>query len=105
MARRPVEPIKGAVESLLAGLKSRVLAEEPEQALKSVLTGKELVHVRIRSLSKGVLRLSIDSSAWLYYFNLRRKRLTEALSARIPEIKELSFVIGEMRPRRTGLPR
>lgn len=90
-----MEPIRGAVESLLAGLKARAKEGDPEQAVAESFSEEERRHVRFASLEKGRLRLAVDSSAWLYSFNLKRRALTASLAKKVPAIKEISFFIGK----------
>ena len=91
-----MDQIKGPLDSLLKQLKSRVREIDPEQVVAECFPAKEAEHLRYRSLAKGVLRISVDSSTWLYYFNLHKKRLMEAVTARLPEVKEIVFSIGDI---------
>jgi hypothetical protein len=91
-----MEPIKGAVESLLANLKSRcVRGAGAKEIVCAAFSKKEQAHMRVISCQRGKLRIAVDSSTWLYYFNLKKKALTEQIAAGLPEVKELVFVIGE----------
>jgi len=91
-----MDQIKGPLDSLLKELKVRVRDTDPEKAVAECFSGKEAEHARFRSLAKGVLRISVDSSTWMYYFNLHKKRLMQAVTARLPEVKEIVFLIGEI---------
>ena len=68
----------------------------PQQWLKKALTKKELGHIRVKYFSKGILGLSVDSSAWLYVLSLKKEKLLEELRKENPELKNINFRIGEI---------
>lgn len=71
--------------------------DDPEFLLKKYLTKKELRHIKFRSLRKGTLRLDVDSSSWLYYFNLRKEAFLADLRKQSSCIKDVRLYIGETR--------
>ena len=92
-----MEPIKQTITSILQDLrekKEKASFENPEDLLKKGLARKELSHVKFSSFAKGVLRLKVDSSTWLYYLNLRKDALITRFSEDLPGIKNISFSIG-----------
>lgn len=92
-----MENIKGTVESLLETLKSRVVrGGGVEEIVLGVFSKKEQEHICVRPARRGMVRIAVDSSTWLYYFNLKKKELTEKIAASLPEVKDLSFVIGDV---------
>jgi hypothetical protein len=68
----------------------------PQQWLKKTLTKKELGHIRVKYFSKGILGLSVDSSAWLYILSLKKEELVKELKKENPELKNINFRIGEI---------
>jgi hypothetical protein len=68
----------------------------PQQWLKNALTKKELGHIRVKYFSKGVLGLSVDSSAWLYILSLKKEELLGKLKKENPGLKNINFTIGEI---------
>jgi hypothetical protein len=96
-----MEPIKETVESLLAGLKSRACRNGGvEEIISGVFSKKELAHIRVMPSRAGRVRIAVDSSSWLYYFNLQKRELTEKITAQMAEVKEIVFVIGEIKPKK-----
>lgn len=92
-----MEPIKGTVESLLETLKSRVVRGGGiEETILGAFSPKEQEHIRVCPAQRGLVRIAVDSSTWLYYFTLRKKKLIEKIAAGLPEIKDIVFVIGEV---------
>ena len=67
-----------------------------QQWLKKVLTKKELGHIRVKYFSKGILGLSVDSSAWLYILSLKKDALLQELKKEHPALKNINFRIGEI---------
>ena len=68
----------------------------PQQWLKKALTKKELGHIRVKYFSKGILGLSVDSSAWLYVLSLKKEELLKELKKENPGVKNINFRIGEI---------
>jgi hypothetical protein len=92
-----VEPIKQTISSILQELrqkKEKASFRDPADILKKGLAKKELSHVEFSSFAKGILRLKVDSSTWLYYLNLRKDALITRFSEDLPGIKDIKFSIG-----------
>jgi hypothetical protein len=94
-----MELLKNTLDDLMRqlGTKQAVFQESgPQQWLKKVLTKKELGHIRVKYFSKGILGLSVDSSAWLYILSLKKDELLKELKKANPELKNINFRIGEV---------
>ena len=92
-----MEPIKQTVFSILEGIKKKKEEDSfknPEVLLKKVLAKREISHVWFSSFTKGILRLKVDSSSWLYYLSLRKEALAKRLSDDLPGLKDIKFSIG-----------
>lgn len=99
MRARKVEAIKDTVFSVMQGLaekKTGSADDDPALWLKKVLTKKELGHIKFNYFKKGVLNLNVDSSSWLYNFNLQKEQLLDKLSKHSKGIKDIRFRIGEV---------
>ncbi len=95
-----MELIKDTVKSVIQSLvekKSTGGAFDPEAGLKKSLTKKEIRHIKISHFSKGVLTLHVDSSAWLYHFNLSKVELLQKLCRDAKDVKEIRFYLGEIK--------
>ena len=68
----------------------------PQEWLKKTLTKKELGHIRVKYFSKGILGLSVDSSAWLYILSLKKEELILKLRKENPALKTINLSIGEI---------
>ena len=78
-----------------------------EEALKKLLTKKELKHIKLHYFKKGILGIKVDSSGWLYQFSLKKEVLLKDLQPGLAEIKSIRFSLGEIdnngkRKRKTG---
>lgn len=92
-----METIKGTVDALLENLKSRVVrGGGVEEIILGAFSKKEREHIRVIPCRGGRVKIAVDSSTWLYYFNLRKKELFQKIVAHFPEAKEISFIIGEI---------
>jgi hypothetical protein len=94
-----MESLKNTLDALMAGLsdkKEGVAGAGPEQWLKKALTKKELRHIKVKYFSKGILGLSVDSSAWLYILSLKKEELLNALKKENPGLKNINLRIGEI---------
>ncbi len=93
-----MEAIKDTLDVLLKELASRnekSAEQAPEYLVKKIFSRKEAEHARVSFLKNGALYIKVDSSTWLYYFNLHKKELSKKFSARNPQIKSLKFSMGE----------
>ena len=94
-----MEAIKETIEALFKDLKvrkDRVSMISPDFLAKKVFSRKESGHARAGVLKNGVFYIKVDSSTWLYYFNLHKKELLEKLSGLNSQIKDLKFSMGEI---------
>jgi len=95
-----MEKIKDTIELVIQDLltkKSGANNEGPDVWLRKVLTKKELGHIKFHYLRKGILGLTVDSSAWLYSLNLKKEVLLNKLKKCSQDVKEIRFSIGDLR--------
>lgn len=100
-----METIKQALEVLLKDLQARkekVADATPDFLVEKTFSRKELEHCQAGSLKNGILRIKVDSSTWLYYFNLHKKEALEKLSGQNSQIKDLKFSLGEISRKKDG---
>ncbi len=94
-----MEHLKNTLDALMRGLSDKKEGASgigPEQWLKKALTKKELRHIKVKYFSKGVLGLSVDSSAWLYILSLKKEELLNELKKENPGLKNINLRIGEL---------
>lgn len=94
-----MEPIKDTINSLLKDLekkKTSISGGSPEGLLKKVLTKRELEHIKFNYFKKGAMGLVVDSSSWLYYFNLQKEAMLKRMQDDLPGLKIIRFRIGEV---------
>jgi len=93
-----MEQIKEIVINVIGHLQTKKMEandQDPNELLKKALTKKELEHIKVNYFKRGVLNLSVDSSAWLYNFNLQKQNLIARLNKHLGGIKDIRFYIGE----------
>jgi len=94
-----MELLKNTLDGVMRSLsakKAGSLGAGPEEWLKKALTKKELGHIKVKYFSKGVLGLSVDSSAWLYILSLKKEELLNKLKKENPGLKNVNIRIGEI---------
>jgi len=90
-----MDTIKATVEDLIKKLEAKSAQEDPRGWVNKFFSKKELAHLKISYYKEGVLGLSVDSSAWLYHFRLKKETLTEKLRKRHKDkIKDIRFRLG-----------
>ena len=78
-----MEPIRIITERLIKTWQGSIQKEKKdllEDNLGRILTKKEQSHVRYYSLKDTRLTLGVDSSAWLYILNFKKRQLLRNLN-------------------------
>ncbi|KPK97758.1 MAG: hypothetical protein AMJ95_07650 [Omnitrophica WOR_2 bacterium SM23_72] len=88
--------VHGVMEDWIAK-REGVGPDAPCAFLKKALTKKELAHIKFNYFKKGILGVYVDSSAWLYSFNLKKTDLLERLRKVESGIRDIRFRIGVIR--------
>jgi hypothetical protein len=53
------------------------------------------LHSTVIDFKKGILRINVDSSAWLYQLNLQKPAFLKSLKTEIPEISDIIYKVGK----------
>ena len=91
--------MKNTLDELMRSLSSKKTnssGADPQEWLKKALTKKELGHIKVKYFSKGVLGLSVDSSAWLYILSLKKEDLLNRMKKENQDLKNINLRIGEI---------
>jgi len=94
-----MEAIKETVAGILFKLQEKKEGKTdttPSGLLKRCLTKKELEHIKFSYFKKGVVGITVDSSAWLYQLSLQKVRILQTLSEYSKDIKDIRFRLGEI---------
>ncbi len=94
-----MELIKDTIKAVFAKISQKHPLdsdEDPFGWLKKTLTKRELRHIKVDYFRSGILGVSVDSSSWLYYFNLNKKTLAEKILKHTDKLKEIHFYLGEI---------
>ncbi|MDP2652447.1 MAG: DciA family protein [Candidatus Omnitrophota bacterium] len=94
-----MDDIRNIVDSVLKNLSSRTqptVQEEIQKAWERIVKDQGLKHARVAGFHDGVLNIHIDSPAWLYQLNLKRKKITEDMQKSVPDVKKIYFKIGKV---------
>ncbi len=91
-----MEAIKEIVTGLMRGLKKKGPGgADPALILQKVLPKKELGHVKVKYLRRGILGIAVDSSVRLYQLNLQKPQLLIKLGKKSSQIKDIRLFLGE----------
>ena len=63
---------------------------------ENILEEQKLSHAKITGLKDGILVVNVDSPARLYQFNLKKKKILDQMSRKVPEIQKIFFKIGKI---------
>ncbi len=91
--------MKNTIDEVMRSLESKKndsSGADPREWLKKALTKKELGHIKVKYFNRGVLGLSVDSSAWLYLLSLKKEELLKKLKKESPGLKNINLRIGEL---------
>jgi len=94
-----MDTIKDAISSFLHELedkRNKISKLNPDEQLKKVLTKRELEHIKLNNFKKGILSFIVDSSSWMYYFNLKKETLIKEFKKDIKDLKDIRFRIGDV---------
>jgi len=94
--------IKKTVENVLSQLKTKSIVSakggaNPSTWVEEIFSKKELPHLQARNFNKGILYITVESSAWLYVLNLHKEAFLVRARHVVPEIKEIRFFVGELK--------
>lgn len=95
-----MEAIKKIAQEVLEGLRRQQggsAAGGAEAALKKILTKQEAKHIKFNYSKGGVISVNVDSSSWLYNFNLKKEYILGALKKECAGLKSIRFRIGEIK--------
>jgi hypothetical protein len=93
-----MERIKDTIQAVFKnwGAQRQRPQDNPEAWLKSILTRRELGHIRVNYFKKGVLGVSVDSSSWLYHLGLKKEDILSRLRQKIVAVRDIRLFIGEV---------
>ncbi len=93
-----MESIKNIMLSVMDGFNAQKpqSQEKIQRVWERLINPQELKHTRIVEFENGILKIHIDSSAWLYQFNIKKKIILEQLKEEIPQVQQIIFKIGKV---------
>jgi hypothetical protein len=94
-----MEEIKNTVNKIMRSweVKKNGSGDNPDTWLRQALSKKEKEHIQCNYFKNGILSLKVDSSTWLYYFNMQKEDLLTNLRKKFKAVKDIRFRIGELK--------
>ena len=92
-----MDDIKDIIKTVVGKISSQRASGQKDivSVWENILKKKERTHAKISGLKEGQLMVNIDSSAWLYQFNIKKKKILEEIQKEIPEVQKIYFRIGK----------
>ncbi len=94
-----MERIKDTINHVIKTLSEKmesVPGTDPGAALKKILTRSETRHIKFNYFKKGTAYFNVDTSGWMYSFNLKKEAMLSGLKKEVPEIADIRFRIGDV---------
>jgi len=93
-----MDNIKDVVHRVIEQIASKTTQspEKIERIWLNILDKEEREHTRLVGIKEGRLSVDVDSPAWLYQMNTKKKKFVERLSQEVPDIKAIYFKIGKI---------
>lgn len=90
-----MEEIKNIVYNIIQGLEKKKVEspQTPEELLKKFLTKKELKHIKIKYFQRGILRVGVDSSVWLYAMGSKKEEFLKQFNLYGGFVKDVQFFL------------
>ena len=95
-----MELLKDRLNLILEGLKKNnkfLQQEEVFDLLKNAVSRKEFKHLKPIWFRDGILRVNVDSSAWLYQFSLKKDQILKSINDKSAIVKDINFRIGDIK--------
>jgi predicted nucleic acid-binding Zn ribbon protein len=94
-------PLAKLVKKIIKDLKGEgaFTEEDLKGAWDDAVGGGASRHTKIASFKKGVLKVEVDGSAWLYELTTKKREIIRALTKSLftKKIKDVRFRIGEIK--------
>lgn len=92
-----MDKIKDVVREVIEKISSKKVEEQIQlQEIWKRVSGEGARHTAIGGFKDGALIIHVDSSAWLFQMNIKRKTILSALQKEQPDIKKVVFKIGKI---------
>ena len=94
-----MEPIKDIITQVIAKISSGKpeIHNKIQRIWQNILDKKTMQHTAIVGLHKGQLIVHVDSPAWLFQMNIKKRKTLERLKEEIPELSHIRFKIGKVK--------
>ena len=90
------------IKDILNNIVGDIAAKNPniqskvDDIWKNVLEEQDLKHTKLLDLKDGVLYIVVDSPAWLYQIQIKKRKILKRMQDEIPEIKRIQLKVGKI---------
>ena len=94
-----MEQIKGIISQVISNISSGKpeVRNKIQRLWQNIAEPKAIQHTAVVGLQKGELVIYVDSPAWLFQMNLKKRKLFERLKVEFPKLSNIRFKIGKIK--------
>jgi hypothetical protein len=92
-----VDNIKDIVRRVIGEMAEQKvdISHKLQECWPKMLESAEAAHAQVAGYREGIVYVHVDSPAWLYQLNTKKKKILQKLKLVSSEIKDVRFKLGE----------
>lgn len=93
-----MDNIEDIVKNVIGDMASRKMEEHDKvhRLWLNILSEAELKHTKLLGLKDGRIAAMVDSPAWLYQMNTRKRKILQLLKEELSTIESIYFKVGKI---------
>ena len=93
-----MDPIKNIVNDVIGKISSKGFNDQTKifEVWQKIIGETGIKHTRVSGMKDGTLMVLVDSPAWLFQLNLKRKNILDQIQKEKLEIQKIIFKIGKV---------
>lgn len=93
-----MDNIEDIIKNVIGDMASRKMEEHDKihRLWMNVLSETELKHTKLLGVKDGRLAVIVDSPAWLYQMNTRKRKILQLLKEEVETIESIYFKVGKI---------
>lgn len=93
-----MDNIEDIVKNVIGNMASRKMEEHNKvhRLWVNVLSETELKHTKLLGIKDGKIAAVVDSPAWLYQMNTRKRKILQILKEELSTIESIYFKVGKI---------
>ena len=93
-----MDNIEDIIKNVIGNMASRKMEEHDKihRLWVNVLSETELKHTKLLGVKDGRVSANVDSPAWLYQMNTRKRKILQSLKDELSTIESIYFKVGKI---------